>query len=378
MHNYLKAEISAGAIRRNVALLREQIGLGCKLCAVIKCNAYGHGQELLLPLMADLADWVGVATPAEALRLREVGYTGEILVFFSACTRSGSAGVAATMIELIRQHVTLTITSRWELDVLSAATRRTGETANIHICVDTGMTRSGARPEDVPALLREIQLDPGLAMTGIYSHFATADEADKSAAHVQIERFEAMLTRYRDQFPATLLRHLANSAAAIDLPDAHYDMVRPGIALYGYQPSDEMHNKLPLTPAMRLSAHVMQIQRVPAGTAVGYGGTFTTQRDSIIALVPVGYGDGYPRALSNVGSMKIRGYYAPIVGRVSMDQITLDVTDLPDVIVGDMVEIIAPDPAAPNSLETLARQAGCIPYEIMCRLGDRVRRFLVD
>lgn len=378
MHNYIKAEISAAAVRANFAVLRDCVGPRVKICAVVKANAYGHGQNLLLELMAELADWLGVATPAEALHLREIGYDGPILVFFAACTDNPQPNLARTLDELIRKRVTLTIASQVELDLLTKATRRTETTAEVHVMVDTGMTRSGLPPDDVPGLMRQIRLAPAIDITGIYTHLACADETDKTSARRQLACFEQVLDTCGIDDGSGILRHAASSAAVLDLPEAHYDMVRPGVAVYGYLPSDQMHNRLPLKPALRLTAHVIQTKTVPAGTRVGYGQTYEFQRESRVGLVPVGYADGYMRSLSGKAIMRIAGQDVPIRGRVSMDQTTVDITDHPTAKVGDEVEIISPDPAAANSVENLARLAGTIPYEIICRLGDRMQRYLVE
>ncbi|MBS3821817.1 MAG: alanine racemase, partial [Phycisphaerae bacterium] len=345
-------------------------------CAVVKCNGYGHGQDLLLPLMTDLADWLGVATPAEAIALRESGVRLPILVFFSACGSDSASTLDATLDELLRRRVTLTIAAEHDVNVLDAACQRTDCDARVHVMVDTGMTRSGLLPTAAPALLQRLRATPAIRLTGVYTHLATADEADKTFAREQLQRFEDCLSACN--VGPGILRHAANSAAIMDLPEAHYDMVRPGIALYGYPSSDELLSPLDLRPSLRLSAHVMQIKTVPAGTGVGYGQTFHFDRESRVGLVPIGYGDGYLRCLSNRASMRIGDRTVPVIGRVSMDQTCIDLTDLPDVRTGQAVEVISPDAAAPNSLQSLARQAETIPYELLCRLGDRVRRKLID
>jgi alanine racemase len=238
------------------------------------------------------------------------------------------------------------------------------------------MTRSGVRPEKAFSLIQEIRLDPALRLTGIYTHLATADEKDKTAARAQLDCFRTILDRCG--IGEHIMRHAANSAALIDLPESHLDMVRPGIAIYGYQPSDEMLRRLDLRPSLRLTGHLMQVKDVPKGTRCGYGLTYTFDRHSRIGLVPVGYGDGYLRALSDKASMRIAGADVPVRGRVSMDQTVIDLTDQGDASVGDLVEIISPDPEASNSVENLSWLAGSIPYELVSRLGARVRRFLVD
>ena len=376
IHNYIQADISRSAVEHNIKVLKERIGPDVKICAVIKSNCYGHGRDLLWPVISEKVDWVAVATPAEALYIREAGYEGPVLVFFSTCTRMGEAGLAETLDELIRKRVTLTVTSRWELDVLTTATRRTDMEAKVHVCIDTGMSRSGIRPERALSLLQEIRLDQSLRFTGIYTHLATADERNKRAAYEQIECFKKVLANC--QVGEGIIRHVANSAGTIDLVDSHFTMVRPGIAIYGYQPSSEMHHRLDLKPSLRLTAHIMQIEDVPRGTGCGYGLTHVFDRDSRLGLVPVGYADGYMRSLSNKSVMKVCDHIVPVRGRISMDQTIIDLTDVPDACIGDRVEVISPNPGDPHSLEELANIAGTIPYELMCGLGSRVRRFMVD
>ncbi len=378
MHNYIRAEISAGAIRHNVATLRSLIPPATKLCAVIKANAYGHGQHLLLDVMSELADFLGVATPAEALQLRKLGYRGELLVFFTACADNCEPHLAITLDELVRQSVTVSVASQVGLDLLTKSARRVGERAKLHLAVDTGMTRSGLLPADVPAVVRDVRMDPSLELGGIYSHFASADEADKTAANRQLALFLETLDAAGIGPDSGVIRHMANSAATIDLPESHLDMVRPGIALFGYQPSREMRNRPPLQPALRLTAHIMQTKTVPAGARVGYGMTYEFDRPSRVGLVPLGYADGYDCRLGDVAAVRVGECVCPVRGRVSMDQISIDLTDCLAAEVGDCVEIISPDPPAPNSLENLAEAADTIPYELMCRLGQRVRRTLVE
>lgn len=376
MHNYLKAEISAKAVRHNLRAIRQHVGPGVDLCAVVKCNCYGHGQDLLWSLVAEESACLGVATPAEALHLREIGYDGPMLVFFSACAQNGSEFLARTLDELLRKRITLTIAAEHEVDILSKATCRTDLDARVHVMVDTGMTRSGLLPADAMRLIPRLRSDPTIRMTGVYTHLATADEEDKSPALRQLDEFNRVLEHCR--IGPGILVHAANSAATMDLPQSHYSMVRPGIAMYGYAPSETIVHRLDLRPSLRLTGHLMQCKAVPAGTKCGYGLTHEFSRDSRVGLVPVGYGDGYLRAFSNQATMRIRGRVVPVCGRVSMDQTVIDLTDVPEARVGDEVEIISNDPAAPNSMEHLASLAGALPYEIMCGLGRRVRRFLVE
>ncbi|MCJ7544671.1 MAG: alanine racemase [Phycisphaerae bacterium] len=375
MESFLTAEVSASAVRWNLALLRERLSRGCKLCAVVKADCYGHGLRALLGVLAAEADWLAVATPQEALLLRRLGYRRGILMFFSACAQDGSGGAREALEDLIAREVTLTVVSAAELDAVEAAAVRAGRPAAVHVKVDSGMGRSGTPAEDLAALVAEVRRRKAVTLTGVYSHLATADETDKEAACQQLACFQAAVAAAGGG--AGLVLHLANSAATIDLPETHLDMVRPGIAVYGYQPSNEMTHRLPLRPAMRVTGRLMQIKAIPASSRCGYGLTYTFRRDSRVGLVPVGYADGYLRTFSSRTIMRVDGRDVPVCGRVSMDQAIIDLTDCPTAAVGDEVEIISADPAAPHSVENLARLAGTIPYEITCRLGRRVRRVLV-
>ncbi|MGA2265933.1 MAG: alanine racemase [Phycisphaerae bacterium] len=376
MDSYLTAEVSASAVRWNVSLLRRRLAAGVKLCAVVKADCYGHGIRTLLSVLAAEADCLGVATPEEALLLRKLGYDRPILTFFSACANDDGAERREALAELIARRVTLTVAAAAELAAVEEAARRVRVPASVHIKVDSGMGRSGVPVEDLPAVVAEAGRYRSVKLTGVYSHFATADEADKQFACEQFARFKAAVQVANGAAGLTL--HAANSAATIDLAETHLNMVRPGIALYGYQPSDDMTHRLPLRPALRLVGKLMQIKNLPAGSPCGYGRTHTLQRATRAGLVPIGYADGYLRSFSHRAIMRVGGRDAPVCGRVSMDQVVIDLAGCPAARVGDEVEIISADPAAPHSVESLARLAGTIPYEITCRLGRRVRRVLVD
>jgi len=375
MESYLTAEISSAAVEHNLTLLRQGLSPGTRLCAVVKADCYGHGQDLLWPVIGQQADCLGIATPDEAIHLRQQGYQRPILMFFSACAYSDGQELHNALEELIVQQVTLTVVSPAEVRAVAEAAKHVHAQAEVHVKIDTGMGRSGTWFSQLGELSDTCRQTPSVRLAGMYTHFATADEPDKALTREQLRRFLSAVDSAGGREGLTL--HAANSAGTIDLPATHLDMVRPGIAVYGYQPSDAMHNRLPLLPALRLWGRLMQIKDVPNGSSCGYGLTYVFRRDSRVGLVPVGYGDGYFRSLSNRSSMRIRGRDVPIRGNVSMDQIIIDLTDVPDAQVGDIVEIISPDPAAPHSVENLARQAGTIPYEITCRLGRRVRRVLV-
>lgn len=368
MKNYLTANISASAVRHNIALLRSLIDPRVKLCPVVKDDCYGHGMDVLFPILSELVDGLAVASPTEAIGLREKGYKGFVLCFLSAYFDDFDVQE-----ELIRQGITQTVMSKTALASIQATAKRVGGTALVHLKVDTGMGRLGVLARQATDLMATIQETPGVELTGIYTHFATADEADREPVYQQLALFRSVLPRV-----GNLVLHAANSAAMIDFPETHFDMVRPGIAVYGCHPSDHLTNRLELRPCMSVKAKLIAVKYVPEGSRCGYGLTHQYSRDSRVAVVPIGYGDGYFRNLSGKAAVRIRGMYAPVCGRVSMDQMTVDATDIPDVQVGDVVEVISSDPIAPNSVENLARLADTIPYEITCHLGHNIRHVLVD
>jgi alanine racemase len=372
----LTAEISISAVQANLARLRALLPRTTRLCAVVKADCYGHGLKGLLETIAAQADWLGVTTPAEALYLRSLGYRGPALMFFPACSCAANCELRDTLCELVARQVTLTVTSAGEVPAIVDAARAVGAEAQVHVKIDTGMSRSGVPADRAAALVGQLRRNDRVRLTGLYTHFATADEADKGFAREQLRGFLAAVDACGGRDGLCL--HAANSAATIDLPETHLDMVRPGIAIYGYQPSDGMQTRLPLRPAMRLTGTLMQVKEVRAGDHCGYGLTYAFQRAGRVGLVPIGYADGYLRCLSNAAKVSIRGACAPVRGRISMDQIIVDLADVPEARVGDVVEIVCPDPSAHHSVENLARLAGTIPYEITCRLGNRIRRVLAS
>lgn len=368
MKNYLTASISASAVTHNVGALRRLIGDGVKLCPVVKDDCYGHGMDVLYPVLSSLVDGFAVASPSEALALRRRGYTGFILCFLSAYFDD-----LDVQEELVEKEITQTVMSSTALATIRAAAERVGKPAQVHLKVDTGMGRLGVPARQVADLASAIQSMTDVELTGIYTHFATADEADKGAALQQLELFQSVLPDW-----GGITRHAANSAATIDLPQTHFDMVRPGIAVYGCHPSTELIHPVELKPCMAVKAKLIAVKHIRKGQSSGYGLTHEYAKDSRVGVVPIGYGDGYFRSLSNQAVVSVHGSEAPVRGRVSMDQITIDLTDIPSAQVGDEVEIISSDPSAPNSVENLARLADTIPYEITCRLGHEIRHVLVD
>lgn len=375
MDELIQAEISAGAVRHNLRVLREHLEPGCKLCPVVKADCYGHGLKLLLPTIADAADMLAVATPAEAEAVRSLGYDGPMLCLIAQGAQAGGS-VLGALSGLIESRVDLTVTDPAEVRALAGLAARRGRTARLHAKIDTGMGRSGVIPDEAGDLIAAIRQSESVRLVGVYTHFAASDAAEKTHTRLQMQRFEAILDQLGPW--AGVTRHAANSAAIADLPETHLDMVRPGIAVYGYQASDELRNRLPLRPALRLTAPVVQVKTLPAGWTCGYGCTVTLDRPARVGIVPAGYNDGVSRALSGHCPVGVGATVAPVLGRVSMDQVIVDLSACPQIGVGDRVELISPDPEAPHSAANLARLGGTIPYEVTCRLGRRTGYRLVE
>ena len=264
---------------------------------------------------------------------------------------------------------------------LSGEALRQGKVLKIHIKVDTGMSRIGISPDDAGlGFIRQVMELPGLEIEGIFTHFARADETDKSSAMGQFVRFGAFTERIRAELSLDIpLKHCANSAAIMELPETRMDLVRAGIALYGLWPSEEMdRSRISLRPLFRLYSHIVYVKTVPAGTPVSYGGTYVTKKKQRIATIPVGYGDGYPRGLSGKGDVLIRGRRAPVLGRVCMDQFMVDVTDIPEAKEGDLVTLIGRDGKEEITMEELGDISGRFNYELACDLGSRIPRVYMN
>lgn len=381
MEPMVTAEISSDAIRRNILAIRGRVPTGAVLCPAVKADAYGHGLAQVLPvLLEESVERLAVAHLAEALEARRLGWDRPVMCLaplLAGCDETEGRERAEAAVEA---GISLTIMSAHEARILKAAAHELDANAYVEIKVDSGMGRMGQTPEQAEQLIREIIGIGRLVVEGVYTHFASADEPNPDFSDEQLDRFN----RLRDQMRADNLPirhfHAANSAAVFRLPKAHLDRVRPGLALYGYWGGPDGERPADLVPAMRVVSRLVAVRRIPADRTVGYGRTFRTARDSVIGLVPIGYADGYRRSLSNQAVMILeatRGLprrKVPVVGRISMDQTTVDLTDAGEVQTGDRVILIDNDPAAPNSVESLARKLHTIPYEITCLIGPRVRR----
>ncbi len=361
------AEIDLSAVEHNVKEIRQWVKPSAKLCAVVKADGYGHGAvPVARAVLAAGADCLAVAIVSEALELRQAGITVPILVL--GYTPPEQAEI------VIANDITQTVFSLEVAQALSAAALEQNRIAKLHIKVDTGMGRVGIRPQESGDFAAAVSALPHVFLEGIYSHFAASDSNDKAFTLQQYRRFSAAVERVKARGIEIPIRHIANSAAVLDLPEMHLDMIRPGIILYGLWPSEEVRHQLNLKPAMKLKAQVGFVKSVPAGTPISYGLAFYTQRASRIATLPVGYADGWSRSLANRAKVLVKGQRATVVGRVCMDQCMVDVTDVSGVAAGDEALLFGGEELP---VEEVARHMGTIHYEVICMIGKRVPRSYV-
>lgn len=365
-YNRLYAKIDLDAIGKNVAEVRKRIPERTKIMAIIKANAYGHGAITVAEYLEEKADWFGVATLDEALELRRSGVQKDILVLGSLDPAEFRAAA--------ENGITLTIATLANAEKLSAVCCENGISANIHIKLDTGMSRIGFRPDEKSLLeVEKISCLQGLKITGIFTHFAIADIKDKTSAKAQRELYDSFVSVCRERGIDIPLCHINNSAGTMEL-DRHYDMVRMGIMLYGLYPSEEMDKSFPLYPAMELIGHVSFVKDLEKGRGVSYGHTFIADKDMKVATVTCGYADGYPRCLSNRFCVLISGERCPIIGRVCMDQLMVDISGVDNVKMGDEVVLVGKMGDEFIPVEEPAELAYSFNYEFVCGIAGRVPR----
>lgn len=369
------AEINLSAIAHNVSELRRVTSSSAQIMAVVKANGYGHGAEAVARTALEHgADRLGLARIHEAVALRNAGL-GNIPMLIFGHTPPECVG------DLLKYDLTQTVFDLSAARALSDAAVAAGKIVRVHIKVDTGMGRLGllsVKGEDAIQEAETILGLPGLEVEGIYTHFAAADSADKKMARKQMARFMNFTGTLKKRGFYIPIRHAANSAGIIDMPEAHLEMVRPGISLYGLYPSDEVKKeRIALRPAMTLKARIVQIKEIPKGYTISYGATYAAPAPTKIATIPIGYADGFSRLLSNQGSMSIRGIRVPIVGRVCMDSTMIDVSNVGDVAVGDEVVVFGGEGENAVSVDEMARQLGTINYEVVSTVMARVARVYV-
>ncbi len=365
----IEARIYPDRVRKNIETM-QKLNPGRKTLLVIKADAYGHGAVELAKACGDLADYLGVACIDEAEELRRAGITHPILILGYVDEDDYE--------RLIRGDITAPIFEAEDGRKLSEVAERLGKKAKVHLKADSGMHRIGfACTPDGVAEAKKLLDYPGLDIEGIFTHFAKADYADKKDAITQRDAFTWFITHLEAEGFTFRLKHIDNSAGAMELHSDGFDMMRLGIVIYGLYPSPEMDTKTPLYPAMELFSRVVMVKDLPAGAGISYGWTFVTEKPMRVATISAGYADGYPRALSNQGSVLIHGKRAPILGRVCMDQFMVDVSDIPDVKKRDSVILMGRDGDEMISAEEISEPAASFNYEMVCRVSKRVPRIYV-
>lgn len=366
----VRAVIDLDAILYNMNSMHQNISEDTKIMAVIKADGYGHGAAEVAECIEHLDYLAGyaVATVEEGLILRNHGIKKPILILGYAFPDQYD--------ELIAADMRPTVFTREMAQELSQAAGEMGVDCPIHFAVDTGMSRIGYQvTEEAADEMAQIARLPHIMVEGIFTHFARADEADKTSAEEQLALFEKMISMLEEREIRIPVKHCSNSAGIVELKEANMDMVRAGITLYGLWPSEEVRRDIiDLKPALSLITHVAYVKDLEAGRAISYGGTYVTKRPSRIATIPVGYADGYARGLSNKGAVLIHGKRAPICGRVCMDQFMVDVTDIPEVKMGDEVILIGSAGEETITMEEVGELSGRFNYEFVCNLGKRIPR----
>jgi alanine racemase len=362
------AEIDLAAIAANVRLACRLAGPGVQVMAVVKADAYGHGAVPVAGTALEAgAAWLGVAIPEEAIPLRLAGITCRILVLGPISPEQADLVAAYGLDQCVSDLA--------QAEALDRAARAHGRELSIHVKVDTGMGRVGLRPREVRGVAEKLAGLPSVRLAGWMTHFAESEAEDPAFAREQLARFVGITRELQDAGLAAPLCHAANSGALLHLPEARLDLVRPGIMLYGYHPRGRPQVADPgLRPALRLRTAISQVQAVARGESVSYGRTFVAPRDLRVATLPAGYADGVGRLLSNRGQVLVRGRRVPIVGRVCMDMTMVDVTDVPDVRVGDEAVLIGRQGSEEISADEVAELQGTISYEVLCGIGPRVPR----
>lgn len=370
-HSRLFAAIDLDAVEYNFEQMRKNITPGTQMIAVVKADAYGHGAVPIAAMM-EKKDYIwgfATATAEEAVALKEQGIQKPVLILGYVFPEDYET--------LVRYEIRPAVFSLEMARLLSQAAEKAGTVLPIHLAADTGMTRIGFRkPEESADDMVHISRLPGIFVEGIFTHFSTADEKDKTYTRQQYEAFQEFLRILEERNLRIPVRHCNNSAGILWHREGDLEAVRPGITIYGVYPSDEAEtNGVHLKPVMSLISHISHIKEVEAQVPVSYGGTFVTSRDRTrIATIPAGYADGYARSLSNKGSVLIHGKRAPILGRVCMDQFMVDVTDIPQAHVGDQVVLMGKDGKEQIPVEELSRLSGRFPYEFLCGISRRVPR----
>ena len=371
LHERICAYISLDAILGNLEQMKQNLSGDAKIIAVVKTDGYGHGSIPIARWLEEIPYVFGYATATaeESFALRRAGIKKPVLCLGYTFPESYE--------DMVAYDICPTIFREDQAQQYSEIAKKAGKTVKVHLKVDRGMSRVGIAPDETGLAFAQMLMGlPNLEVEGIFTHFARADETDKTAAMEQLSKYETFVTQLEKNYGKKIpYHHSSNSAGIIEMPQAHMDLVRAGIILYGLWPSDEVtQDKVKLTPALSLKSHVVYVKEIEAGTPVSYGGTYVADEKRTIATIPLGYGDGYPRSLSGTGHVLIRGKKAPIVGRVCMDQFMVDVTEIEGVTCGDEVTLIGRDGEEEITMEQLGSLSGRFNYELACDLSKRIPR----
>ncbi len=371
-HRMTGLEIDLDNLAHNIREVSNIVGEDTLITAVVKANAYGHGSlEVGKVFLENGANRLGVSTLSEAVELRKGNIDAPILILnHTPRERYG---------DIVYYDLITNVYNYEDAKALSKEAVNLGKKVKIHIKIDTGMGRIGFLPdeESIEKIIEIGNLD-NVEIEGIFSHFARADEEDKSYTREQYRRFSWVIDRLKEKGMEIPIKHISNSAGIIDTPEYNMDMVRAGIILYGYYPSNEVKkDRLKIKPAMTLKSYISNIKIVEKGTGIGYNQLFTTYRKSIIGTIPIGYADGYSRMLTGKGEVSIHGKRVPIIGRICMDQMMVDLTDVDDVKIGDRVVLFGYGDSSYPSVEEIAETLGTVSYEIICMMGRRLPRIYV-
>lgn len=363
------AEINLGTLRFNIESIKKKLGEDIGIMAIVKCNAYGHGavevsrQALKLGVKA-----LGVSSLSEGIELRNVFKNIPIIVL--------SSGMSGQAEEFIEQNLSPVVCSWQMVNALAEAAKKRGTRAKVHIKIDTGMGRIGVWHEKADEFVKDVYKIPDIEVEGVCSHFATSDQPDLDFARQQFLWFNRLLEKIKD-LPIRF-KHISNTGAIFNLPESHLNMVRPGLSIYGVSPSEFVKDVEKLKPVLSLKTKIAFLKNIPAGRTLSYARTYKTEKEMKVATLPVGYGDGYPRFLSNKGHVLIKGKKARILGAVTMDQLMVDVTNIEDVKIEDIAVLIGKQGKEEITTTEIARMGSIIPYEIFTSINKRVQRVYLD
>ena len=364
-------EVDLGLLRDNIAEIRSRLPKEVEFMAVVKADAYGHGAvPCAEAALAAGAETVGVAIVEEGVQLRTAGVPSPIVVLYPEPPERAA--------EFLRWNLVATVADIGFAEALQKAAEKEGRTVEVYLKVDTGLGRYGLLPHELPAFLKKLRDYPLLRIAGLFSHFATAGDLDREYAAHQLEQFDTLIGALKSAGEDLKAVSITNSGAFLEWPESYFSVVRLGILMYGLYPTRFSEPTVAVTPIAQWKTRILSLRKLPAGASISYGRTFRTERPTLVATLPIGFADGYPKALSNTGEVLVRGQRAKVLGQVCMDATMVDVTDIKGASEGDEVVIFGRQGDSELPVSELAERAGTSVYEILCRLGPRLPRFYVD